>query len=818
YREQGRADFERLVSTGALRVEQPAITKSGERLWVSVSATRLKDGQFLGYVSDITERKTKELQLQQERDFSQSVLDTAPVLIVLLRSDGTIEHVNAYFEKLTGCSIDDVRGKEWFETFLPQRDQPRIRSLFSQAVHQSVRNNRNPIVTCSGEERLIQWNSDPLTDHDGSNHGLLAIGLDVTEQTEIETHLKETQEDLELKSSALSKSISGVGIVDVTSNRLIYANDSFVRIWRYHSTEQIIGRSPLEFVKDPEYVQGVIELLLREGTWVGELTGIRGDGTLAEIEVFASTINDEQGQPVYIVATFHDVTQRKRAETALSENEEYLRVLINTVPAGVALFDRDLRYLACSQRWISDYGLEGQQVIGRTHYEVFPEIPERWKEIHRRCLTGVSERCEEDSFERLDGSTQYIRWSIEPWYTHNETVGGVAFFTEDITERVEAERALRVSEERLAEAQKVAHLGNWVWHIQTDSISWSDEVYRIFGHEPQSFIPRYERDFLVVVPLEDRDMVTRAVEHSLLSGTPYKVTHRIVRPDGTERIVNELGHVEYNSTGDPVRMFGVVHDVTESRRAEEQSAALRAQLAHASRVGTMGELTAGLAHELNQPLTSIHMYSYTAQVLLERLEEDKSAEPKLTEALSRIGEQSLRAGDIVRRMRSFVTLQSRYEKRCSVNELLTDVLTLLSNELKMARVNVQTELADPISDVIVDPIQIQQVMVNLIQNAIDAMSDPAVTNRRIVLQSREEVHDVVFAVIDSGPGLAQKQADHVFRAFETTKSGGMGLGLAICRTLIEAHRGTITAGTDSGGGASFEFRLPVAREGVLRSD
>ena len=505
-----------------------------------------------------------------------------------------------------------------------------------------------------------------------------------------------------------------------------------------------------------------------------------------------------------------NVTRLKEAEDALAASEERLRLFIVNVPAGVAMFDREMRYLACSRRWLSDYGLEGQDLIGRCHYDVFPEISEYWKTIHRRCLAGKSSRQDQEVFERADGSVQYVRCEVQPWLDSSGDVGGIVMFTEEVTERVLAEKALRVRERELAEAQEVAHLGNWVWEIGPDTITWSDEVYRIFGQEPQAFVPSYERDFLATVHPEDREKVTSAVGTSLDQKTPYSVDHRVVRPDGTERIVHEQGRVECDGEGRPVRMFGVVHDIMGRVHADEQLNELREQLAHASRVGTMGELASGIAHELNQPLTAIHLQSHMAKLLAGRIDSDVGK--KLQGALELIGEQSLRAGEIVRRMRSFIRQQVPQCEECVLSNLLNDVLKLMENELRLHNVACDVQVSPQVPVLCVDQVQIQQVLVNLIQNAIDAMSAQDPDRRQLSIRIDLRGQLVAVRVADTGFGMTPEVAEQVFDAFHTTKESGLGLGLSICRNLIEAHGGTISACPGVDGGAVFEFCLPAAED------
>jgi two-component system sensor kinase FixL len=254
-------------------------------------------------------------------------------------------------------------------------------------------------------------------------------------------------------------------------------------------------------------------------------------------------------------------------------------------------------------------------------------------------------------------------------------------------------------------------------------------------------------------------------------------------------------------------------DVTERYVAAQQAASLREQLAHASRVGTMGELAAGIAHELNQPLMAVHMYAQTAVSLRQRSNGAAEMEQKVDESLVKVAEQSLRAGEIVQRMRAFIGKRQPQLAECRVNELVSDVLDLLNSPLATGNINVRLDLADSLPEVRVDSIQIQQVLVNLIQNAIDAMSAIDEQPRDLSLGTRLENGDVVVTVADNGPGLSEGAMRQVFDPFHSTKPAGMGLGLPICRTLVEAHGGTIAVRSNRDRGAVFEFRLPVLMKG-----
>ncbi|MGE0710391.1 MAG: PAS domain-containing protein [Planctomycetota bacterium] len=267
-------------------------------------------------------------------------------------------------------------------------------------------------------------------------------------------------------------------------------------------------------------------------------------------------------------------TERVRLEEVLRHREQQLRLFVGHVPAGVVMVDRELRYLSYSRRWLVDYGLGDQDLHGRGHYEIFPEIPERWKEIHRRCLTGVRESCERDRFDRPDGSTTWLRWVIEPWFQADGEVGGLVFFTEVITDRVEAELALEASERRLREAQRIARVGNWELDFTGDRLWWSGTVFELFGLDPARFEPSYEA-FLAAIPPEDREAVNAAYQRSLRDRAPYHITHRLLLPSGEVRWVEERCETDFAPGGAPLLSRGTVQDVTDRVLAE---AALKASL------------------------------------------------------------------------------------------------------------------------------------------------------------------------------------------------------------------------------------------------
>lgn len=274
-------------------------------------------------------------------------------------------------------------------------------------------------------------------------------------------------------------------------------------------------------------------------------------------------------------------------------------------------------------------------------------------------------------------------------------------------------------------------------------------------------------------------------------------------PDGRVKYVREYCETYYDETGNALRSLGVTHDITINKLAEIEAQTARDALAHANRIGVLGEIASGLAHELNQPLTAIHLDANTAIQLCQ------TADQNLTECLHRISGESSRAGEIVRRMNSFIRRESTPRSDRSINQIIRDIDHLMESHLQQKGISVDMDLASDLPLVHVDDIQIQQVLVNLLCNANDAMEQNANHPRRIRIRSRACEENVSVQISDTGNGVDPDFADKLFFPFQTTKRDGIGLGLTISRTIIESHGGRIEYQEKTGRGATFTIELPA---------
>jgi PAS domain S-box-containing protein len=368
-------------------------------------------------------------------------------------------------------------------------------------------------------------------------------------------------------------------------------------------------------------------------------------------------------------------------------------------------------------------------------------------------------------------------------------------------EREQAENRLRRSEEYLAEAQRLTKTGSWAYDPATEkALYWSDEMFRIHGLDPQQGPPT-SKAFLEHAHPDDRDTLREAMLRVVREKTEYEVEHQMILPDGTIAHLHAHGHPVLDRSGNVLEIVGSAVDVTEHKRLRE----LEANLAHMNRVSMMGELAAALAHEIKQPIAAAITNANTGLRWLAREEPDLE---EGRQAIMRTVKDGTRAIEIVNRLRSFYKkgVQPQLEM-VDVNEVAREMLMLLRDEAYRYSIAMRTELAPELPIVKTDRVQLQQVFMNLMLNAIEAMKDTA---GEITVKSQlSDNGEFLVSISDTGVGLPEERPEQIFDAFYTTKSQGTGMGLAITRSIIQAHKGRLWASANPGGGAIFHFTLPI---------
>jgi len=355
-------------------------------------------------------------------------------------------------------------------------------------------------------------------------------------------------------------------------------------------------------------------------------------------------------------------------------------------------------------------------------------------------------------------------------------------------------------------ASSAADLGMWTWDIGRDSIWASRRARELFGYSASESIDR-ARFFRSVHP-EDREVTDRAIEEMLAGDMGYEAEYRVLLPDGRTRWMAARGQIERDGSGKPKLLRGVVLDISARRGAELELQQLRNQLAHASRVSMMGQFASALAHELSQPLGAILHNAEAAELFLEH---DPPDIDEVRVILADIRHDDQRAGSVIDRLRALLKRRNFAPRALSVSDELANVAALARSDSSSRKVRLEIDAAPDLPAVMCDPVHLQQVLLNLIINAMDAAESVQAARRRVTVRARSRgASEIEVAVSDSGPGIPPESLGRLFEPFFTTKGDGMGIGLSISRTLIEAQGGRIWAENNAGEGATFRFTLPLA--------
>jgi len=494
-----------------------------------------------------------------------------------------------------------------------------------------------------------------------------------------------------------------------------------------------------------------------------------------------------------------------RAEKASNNRAALSKELVAQAPAAIAMLDRDMRYIAASRRWLDDYGLTGQSVEGRYHYNIFPDLPQRWKGVYEGCLAGSIARADEDLFERADGSRQWLRWEVRPWYINPKTIGGIFIFSEDITAQKQAVHQRHATEVRYRAV--IESSLECIW-ITTDGrfVFANSHIARLLDvGDPEDLIGRASLDF---VHPDDR---ARGIERFAIvldhgRATPLEEI-RVLGRDG--RIIPlEIQAVPFDYDGKP-SVLSVARDVSERKRLETE-------LTQSQKMEAIGQLTGGVAHDFNNLLTVI---TGTIDLVVEAVEDD----PTVANLARMIKEAAWRGADLTQRLLAFSRQQPLRPVAIDINGLIADTTKLLKATLG-EQIEIQSILRRDVHKALVDPSQLTASIINLALNSRDAMPG----HGRLMIETEDVLLDedyaransevspgtyVMIAISDTGAGIPAAILGKVFDPFFTTKEvgRGTGLGLSMVYGFVKQSNGHVKIYSEEGHGTTVKLYLPKAR-------
>jgi PAS domain S-box-containing protein len=794
--------------------------------WLSVSVDPIFDPsgeltQVVHVARDITERKRVEEALRQSEERLRLTLEATQIGIFDWDVAHDVWYASPVYYTALGYEPREGPGNraEWLARLHPDdhdlvtRMQQDILAGETDRYEYEAR-----LRHADGSYRWLQVKAVGIEhDSDGKISRELGVRIDITERKRAEEALRRSEAYL---AEAQRLSHTGSWVRDKTGET-VYLSEELYRIFEIDPQEGLPSRETLARLVHPDdldRVRATIEKALREKVDVSdEYRIVLLGGTVKHLQVVRHPVLNHAGDVVELLGTLIDITERKRAEEALRRSEAYLADSQRLTHTGSWAGDNTMKTLYWSEEHFRIFGFDPQQGLptqGRPFERIHPEDLDKVLQAFDQAINGKVDAGVEYRIVLPDGSLKYVQSIGHPVLNADGEVVEVVGTTVDITERKRAEEALRRSEAYLAEAQRLTHTGAWATDARPQPLYWSQELFRLYGLDPQQGFPMHDEAVQRVHP-EDRDRYVQAFHRVIHQKVDSDVEFRTVLPDGTIRYLYGLGHPILNMHGDVVEVVGTTVDITERKRAEQERERLRqleADLAHINRVNMMGELTASIAHEVNQPLSGIVS---NGSACLRWLAGDPPNVEEVREAVRDIVRDGKRAGEVIARIRALTRRAAPPREELDLNETIREVLALVGDEAKRRNVTIRTQFADEVVPVSGDRVQLQQVVLNLVMNAIEAMSCVGERPRLLVVSTRNiDPDQVEVTVEDSGTGLDPNTMSRIFEPFYTTKSGGMGMGLSISRSILQNHGGRLWATAKDGPGTSFHFTLPKHHAGA----
>jgi PAS domain S-box-containing protein len=610
-------------------------------------------------------------------------------------------------------------------------------------------------------------------------------------------------------------------LLELTHDAIFVRNmDDVVTYWNRGAEElygweadEALGKVSHQLLQtnSAEPLDQILATVTSTGRWEGEFVQLRRDGTQVTVASRWSLQTGERGQPVAVLESNTDITEQQRAQQEIRRAGRNLQATIDTIPAVVASYLPDGTRDFANRTW-QEYAGTSREDARHIDWPtiVHPDDVEAAQNMWSDCLASGRPFQMEVRFLRADGE---YRWHLVRRVPLRDERGEVVKWYSagfDIEDQKRAEAALRRIEAHSGEAQRLSQTGSFGWRIDDGKTIWSKQTYRILGYD-QTVKPSVALVLARVHP-DDLPIVQRHLDRMKQGERTFDFEYRLLMPDGRVKELHVRAHRVTLGTGAGAEeVVGAVMDITEAKRAQEALETAQTELAHATRVTTLGEMTASIAHEVNQPLAGIVTNGEVGLRWLARSVPQVEVE-EASRAIERILRDADRASGVVRRIRALAKKAAPEMTRLDINDVINDAMLLVQREVLGHRVALRLELASGLPAVVGDRVQLQQVIINLVMNGIEAMAGVAEQRRRLAVRSRLGEGQVLVAVQDAGTGIDPQNANRLFSAFYTTKSNGMGMGLSISRSIVEAHGGRIRATNNDGPGATIEFTVPFAED------
>ena len=747
--------------------------------------------------------------------------DALPGLVWTALPDGRAEFLNQRWYQYTGLSPDQAIGFGWQSAIHPED-----RALVLERWRSFLESDKPGEVEArlrryDGEYRRFLFSAAPITDQSGRVVKWCGINTDIEERLKAEEALRARESEAELGRAyaqltvAQRLSKTGSFTSDLLRDEHIWS-DEFYRICEFEPGSKVTIRRLRDILhpEDMRVYDAAVERGIAGHDVDFQFRIITPRGTVKHLHGAARVIEFIAGRPVFMGAV-QDTTESKVAEEALRASERNARLIVDSIPGLVAVFTSGGELELVNRQILEYYGktleeLKRWEISDTVH----PQDIARAIEAFTQSITSGDPFDFEVRAQRFDGVYRWLQSRGFPLRDANGHIIRWYNLLIDIDERKRAEEALKAREAELMRAnqyltvaQELSQTGSYARDVPTDEQTLSDQMYRIMEFDPAKKVT-HEMVLGRIHP-EDLPAFEGAQRVAMEAGKDFEMTYRIVTGSGAVKHLHSFSRRVAEIT-DRLVYIGATQDVTEIKLAEEALNKARAELTHAARVMTLGALTASIAHEVNQPLSGIITNASTCLRML-------AADPPNLDGARATAQRTLRDGnrasEIIQRLRAMFAHKERTAESVDLNEAAREVLALSLSELQRSGVILRTDFDESLPAVTGDRVQLQQVILNLILNAADAMR--AIDDRPrelLVTTASEDANRVRLSVRDSGLGIDPENFAKLFDAFYTTKSDGMGVGLSISRSIIESHEGRLWATANDGPGATFSFSIPSGSE------
>ena len=752
---------------------------------------------------EIAERRRAEAALRERDRESRLIIDTIPALAWTARPDGTAEFFNQHYLDFIGLSAERAAGSGWTAAVHPA-DLDGLTGTWQQMMRSGQPGAAEArLRRFDGEYRWFLFRANPLRDESGTIVKWYGINLDIEENKRAADVLAAQERELRQLTETIPEmlwSATADGAVD-------YCNARFLE-YTGLSTDAVAGEGWQKAIHPDDAAR--ICPVWRDCVAAGaayrvEVRTLRiTDRTYRWCAVTALPLRDEHGQVLKWHGSVVDIHDWKQAQDELRQSEHEARLIVDSIPAQVAVLGPAGEVRQINRRMAEFFGDSAAALNGwRTGNFVPPdELPLVAAAMKKAFETGTPFEME-NHLRRFDGVYRWFQIRGTPLTDSTGRIIRWYFLITDIEARKRAEDALRRSEALLGDAQRISATGSFSWRLDRDEIAFSEELCRIFEFEANRTVT-LEQMGARVHP-DDGPVLAQLVARARRSAETLEYEFRLLMPDGRIKYTRMRGNVMHHP-GAPAECVGAIQDVTQRHLSDQALDKARSELARVTRSISIGALTASIAHEVNQPLSGIIT---NAGMSVRLLTADPPNVSGALETARRTVRDGNRAADVVSRLRALFSNRGITAEVLDLNDAVREVVSLLSNDLQRSRVVLTTELEGDALLVTGDRVQLQQVILNLMRNASDAMSDVEDRPRHLVIRTeREDPDRVRLTVQDAGTGLAPGALTRLFDPFYTTKSDGMGIGLSVSRSIIERHGGRLWAASNEGPGATFAFSIP----------